>query len=152
MSYLVWEMWRSPTGEGGESGSSDVRAWWEEECGGLFVQASAFLLALLVVLLCRRSISRGSIHLGHAWLHTQSKTLRFVSTCSSSTFCQWHLQAAVLCREGWVGAAGEYIHEHEAVCFKMANAWKLAVSRRFCWAVGELWPGMRLFPAVVSQV
>lgn len=44
MSYLVWEMWRSPADEGGESSSSDARAWWEEECGGTFVQASAFRL------------------------------------------------------------------------------------------------------------
>lgn len=153
MSYLVWEMWRSPTDEGGESSSSDARAWWEEECGATFVQAFAFPLALLVVLLYnRRSISRGSIGLGHTWLHAQSETLRFISACSLSTFWQRHLQAAALHRKGWVGAAGEYIHEHEPVCFKMANAWKLAVSRGFCWAVGELWPGMRLFPAVVSQV
>lgn len=113
---------------------------------------SAFPLGLLAVLLCRRSISRGSVGLGHTWLRTQSETLCFISACSSSTFWQWHLEAAVLHREGWVGAAGEYIHEHEPVCFKMANAWKLAVSRGFCWAVGEPWPGMRLFPAVVSQV
>lgn len=36
--------------------------------------------------------------------------------------------------------------------FQMVSMWELAVSQGFCWAVGELWPEMRLFPAVVSQV
>lgn len=89
---------------------------------------------------------------GHTWIRTQSKTLCFISACSSNTFWQWHLQAAALHKEGWLGAVGEYVHEHERVCFKMANTWKLAFSRGFCRTVGELWPGMRLFPAVVSQV
>lgn len=64
MSYLVWEVWRSPTDEGGESSYLDGRVWWEEECDSTFVQASAFPVALLVVLLYKRSISRGSIGLG----------------------------------------------------------------------------------------
>lgn len=64
---------------------------------------------------------------------------------SPSTLWLW-------CRGGWVGAAGERVHCHAPDCLKMANAWKLAVSQGFCWAVGELWLWMRLFPAVGSQV
>lgn len=40
-------------------------AWWEDECGATFVQASAFPVAVLPVLLYGRSTSRGSVYLGH---------------------------------------------------------------------------------------
>lgn len=65
MSLLVREMWRSPTDEGGESGSLGARAWWEEEQGATFVQASALPVAMLLVLLYGRSTYRGSVYLGH---------------------------------------------------------------------------------------
>lgn len=82
----------------------------------MFVQASAFPLALLAVLLYKRSISRGSIGLGpHLVQHTE--TLCFVSACSSGTPWEWRLQAAALCREGWLGLARQYSHEYP--CFSL---------------------------------
>lgn len=62
MLYLVLEMWRSPTDEGGESSSKGVVG--RGVLGVRLFKPSAFSLALLTVLLYSRSICRGSIGLG----------------------------------------------------------------------------------------
>lgn len=119
----------------------------------MFVQASAFPLALLAVFLYKRSISRESIGLGPTWFSTQRE-----SPCASSVLAHQAPLGSGTCRRlrcaekaGWV-QHGSTVINTMFQSFKMVSMWKLAVSQGFCWAVGEIWPEMRLFPAVVSQV
>lgn len=134
MSYLVWEMWTSPTYEVGESKSPGASLWWQEEYGGLFVQASAFPLALPAVLLYKRSIFRGGVGLGPSWFCTQSER-----PCAPSVLAHQAPLAVALAGgcavQRSLGSA--VMSSDVSVCFKMVGMWKLAVSQGFCWAVGE---------------
>lgn len=80
----------------------------------MFVQASAFPLALLAVLVYKRSISRGSVGLGPTWFCRQSE---------DPVLCQCSLISSP--REGTcrrlrcAGKAGWVQHSHEHQCFSL---------------------------------
>lgn len=100
----------------------------------MFVQASAFPLALLVVLLYKRTISTGSMGLGPTWFCTQSER-----PCASSVLAHQAPFGSGPCRRlhcavkaGWEQRGSTVMNTNVSVCFKMVSVWKLAVSQGFC--------------------
>lgn len=103
MSYLVWEMWASPTYEVGESSSPGTSFWWQEERWRYVCSSLCLPSALLAVLLYKRGMSRGSVGLGPSWFCTQSRHPVLCQCLLTRHPWQWRLQAAALSREGWLG-------------------------------------------------